>query len=306
VNFRQLKLFREVARRGSFSAAARALRISQPAVSMQVKDLQRQLGVALYRTDGGRTALTEAGRVLADYTERLLQLAEEAEQRLAELRDRESSVLRISTTKTIATYFLPKVMGAFKALHRGVGIRLEMGSNSWATESVVKRLSDIGLVVSTPHTDDLERMTIFEDDLVILVPPAHRLAGTGADGVVLDLSGETLILREEGSRTRQAVDDALRAHAIPVGQTMEVGDVEAIKNAVKAGLGITILPAIAVHDEVIAGSLVALPFLGGRIRLRFEAVYRQDATPPALAFLQALAPAGGKLAHGVPGAKGTT
>ncbi|MBI1894186.1 MAG: LysR family transcriptional regulator [Candidatus Rokubacteria bacterium] len=103
MNLKQLQVFQEVAKCGSFTAAARTLGVSQPAVSMQVKAFQDSLGITLYRTDGKHLVLTEAGRLLADYADRIFQLATEAERQLAALRDLQSDNLRISTTKTIAT-----------------------------------------------------------------------------------------------------------------------------------------------------------------------------------------------------------
>lgn len=290
MNFNQLRVFYEVARRGGFTPAGRRLGISQPAASMQVKALQESLGVRLYRTDGRSLVLTEAGRLLVDYAERLFLLADEAERRLAALREMQSDNLRISTTKTIATYFLPRVMGAFKSLHRGVSIRLDMGTNAWAIETVLTRVSDLGLVVNSPESGELARLTIFEDELVLIMPPSRPLARGRRDDSP-DLAAETLIVREEGSRTREATEAALREAGLRVGQTMELADPEAIKNAVRAGLGVSAISGIAVQEEVKAGTLVALPFLGGRVRLRFEAIHRRDVHSPVMdAFLKALVP----------------
>lgn len=292
MNLKQLQVFQEVAKCGSFTAAARTLGVSQPAVSMQVKAFQDSLGIILYRTDGKHLVLTEAGRLLADYADRIFQLATGAERHLAALRDLQSDNLRISTTKTIATYFLPRVMGAFKSLHRGIGIRLEMGTTEWAITAVLTRVSDLGLVVNSPESSELVRITIFEDPLVLIVPPSHPWARRKS-AHPLDMTTETLVLREKGAKTREATEAAIRDRGLRVGQIMELADPEAIKSAVRAGLGVSIISTIAVQEEVRTGTLVAAPFLGGSVRLRFEAIHRKDVHSPVMdAFLKALVPQG--------------
>ncbi|MBI1894185.1 MAG: hypothetical protein HYS14_08760 [Candidatus Rokubacteria bacterium] len=164
-------------------------------------------------------------------------------------------------------------MGAFKSLHRGVSIRLGMGTTGWAIAAVLTHASDLGLVVNSPESNELVRITIFEDPLVLIVPPSHPWARRKS-AHPLDMATETLILREKGSKTREATEAAIRDRGLGVGQIMELADPEAIKSAVRAGLGVSIISTIAVQEEVRAGTLVAASFLGGSVRLRFEAIHR--------------------------------
>lgn len=288
VNLNHFRVFYEVGKTGSFTAAAKVLGVTQPAVSMRVRALERMLGTTLCRTNRKQVVLTEAGRLLLDYAQRIFQLTEEAERQVRILRDTAAQTLRISTTKTIAAYFLPRVMGAFKDLHHGVSIRLDIGSNAWSTEAVLTGVTDLGLVVNALDHRDLERTLIFDDELVLLVPPDHPFAHRPPGGVP-NLASETLILREPGSKTREVTESILQEAGIPIGQTMELADVEAIKSAVRAGLGLSLMASIAVHDEVQNGTIMAVPFMDGRVFLRFEAIRRRDRNSPVLeAFLQAL------------------
>lgn len=275
MNFKQLRVFYEAVRGGSFTAAAHKLGVSQPAISMQVKELEKALEVRLYHRDGRQIVLTEAGHLLMHYADRLFRLADEAARQLIAIRDRNSQTLRLSTTKTLATYFLPKVMGAFKGLHKGVSIRLDIGTNACAIEAVSSGTSDVGLVVNPTDGPQLVRTPLFEDELVLVAAPFHPMAGHRSMDK-LDLTTETLIVREKGSKTREVAEAALRDRQIPVGQTMELADVEAIKSAVRTGLGLSVVTAMAVQEEVKARTLVAIRFLDGQVRLRFEAIHRRD------------------------------
>jgi len=266
LNFTQLRVFYEVAKTHNFTTAAERLTVSQPAVSLQMKSLEEALGTRLYERDGKRFALTEAGVLLQSYVERIFLLEQEAERQLALLRHEDQDSLRISTTKLIASYFLPAVVGAFKTLHHETGLRLNIGTNAWAIEDVLIGGSDVGVVVNAV-SEELVKTTIHEDPLV-------------------------LILREAGSITRSIVEEALRAKRVKPRRTMELADPEAIKRAVRAGLGLSVITTTAIQEEVRAGTLAARPFQDGQHRMRIEAIYRRgrQLSPTMQAFLEALSP----------------
>jgi len=288
LNFTQLRVFYEVAKTHNFTTAAERLTVSQPAVSLQMKSLEEALGTRLYERDGKRFALTEAGVLLQSYVERIFLLEQEAERQLALLRHEDQDSLRISTTKLIASYFLPAVVGAFKTLHHETGLRLNIGTNAWAIEDVLIGGSDVGVVVNAV-SEELVKTTIHEDPLVLILPPDHPAA---ADDVAVNLERETLILREAGSITRSIVEEALRAKRVKPRRTMELADPEAIKRAVRAGLGLSVITTTAIQEEVRAGTLAARPFQDGQHRMRIEAIYRRgrQLSPTMQAFLEALSP----------------
>ncbi len=288
MNFNQLRVFYEVAKAGNFTAAAKRLSVSQPAVSLQMRALEDTAGVKLYERIGGKPVLTQAGLRLQSYAERIFAIANEAEQQLALMRKTEHKSLSIATTKLIAAYYLPATVGAFKALHQEMNIRLDIGTNSWAIEDVLSGSSDIGLVVNA-ISDELERFVIFEDSLLLILPPNHSAARTGK----VQYEQETMILRERGSRTRAIAEEAFNAKGIVLDQTMELADAEAIKRAVRAGLGISVITAMAVQEEVKAGALAARPFLDGKSTMRIELIYRRERTitPSMRHFMDAFFPA---------------
>lgn len=288
MNFNQLRVFYEVAKAGNFTAAAKRLSVSQPAVSLQMRAFEEAVGVKLYDRVGGRPVLTQAGLRLQSYAARIFAIANEAEQQLAMMRKTSTKSLSIATTKLIAAYYLPATVGAFKSLHQEMNIRLDIGSNSWAIEDVLSGGSDIGLVVNAT-SDELERSVIFEDSLLLILPPKHPAARTGK----VDFLQETMILRERGSRTRAIAEEAFHAKGIVPGQTMELADAEAIKRAVRAGLGISVITAMAVQEEVKSGTLAARPFLDGKSTMSIEVIYRRERTitPSMRYFLDAFFPA---------------
>lgn len=290
MNFNQLRMFFEVAKAGNFTAAAKSLSVSQPAVSLQIRALESTLGIKLYDRVSGRPVLTQAGMRLQSYAERIFAIANEAEQQLAMMREAETNSLRIATTKLIAAYYLPATVGAFKILHQEMNIRLDMGTNSWAIENILAGNSDIGIVVNAV-SDELERSVIFEDSLLLILPPKHPSLKFKNQKIIFE--NETLILREKGSRTRAIVEEALKEHGLRTGQTMELADAEAIKRAVRAGLGISVITAMAVQEEVKSGVLAAKSFLDGKATMRIEVVYRREraVTPAMRYFLEAFFPA---------------
>jgi DNA-binding transcriptional LysR family regulator len=286
LNLNQLRVFFEVAKSGSFTAAAAALGISQPAVSMQIKNFQESLDVTLYRVDGRNLVLTEVGRELFCHAERIFVAARDAEIFLQNLKKDKSILVKISTTRTVATYFLPRIMRLFNSLHRNVQIQLDICTNDQAIEAVIDARSDFAFAVDTPSYPNLVCRTLFTDELIAVSRPTVFLA-TGPDG--LDFTDTVFLHREKGSRTRITIDEMIAANKIKVGQALELADVEAIKSSVKAGIGVTILPAISAQEEIEAGALKGHRIFDGELTLRFDAIYRKsESSPITRAFLSAL------------------
>lgn len=249
--------------------------------------------MTLLERQGGRFVLTEAGEVLYSYAQRIFRLMDEADERLARLKDAHRETLRIATTKTIATYYLPAILRAMKRLHQGARIRLSLESNQDAVDHVLAGQSDVGVVVATAVPKDLISRTIFSNELVVVVPstPAWRKRASVS---IEELKDEPLILREMGSKTREIADALLRAHGVDLSLTTELADVESIKSAVKAGLGISILPKISIETELVDRSLRCLRIAEGNPSMDFCVVFRrgQELAPIVRDFLAALAPPG--------------
>jgi len=286
MNFNQLRAFYEVAKAQSITGAAKRLNVSQPAVSLQIRALENDTGLKFFDRERGRPVLTEAGIRLQGYAERIFAIASEADHELKWMRKEESRSLVIATTKLIAAYYLASTMGAFRSLHSDINMRLDIGENAWAIERVRSGVCDLGIVVN-PGSEHFERFPVYTDVLVAILPPAHESACVSSGDI--DFERETLILREHGSRTRALAEEALRACNRTPKQIIELADAEAIKRAVRAGIGISIITEQAVKDEIENGILASRPFLDGSTSMSIEIVHRKGRllAPPMKHFVSA-------------------
>jgi DNA-binding transcriptional LysR family regulator len=289
ISLRQLEVFVAVAREGSVRAAAGQLHLSQPALSMALAELESQLGADLFDRKRGRLYLSERGRDA-------LPLAQEILERTADLRRSVhghgaalEGELRLGASNTIGNYLVGDLLGAFTAEHPQVAVRLVVGNTDTIARGVLDHGLDLGCVEGAVAQAGIELRPWREDKLVICTRPDHPLARRRrlrSD----DFAGARWILREDGSGTRAMTERVLAA--LPPGQTvLELGQSEAIKQAVIAGLGIACLPEVAVADALKSRRLAALhtPFLDLERRLSW--VLRRSKYHGALvaAFLDSVA-----------------
>tara|TARA_B100000700_G_scaffold45221_1_gene47238 strand:+ start:31754 stop:32680 length:927 start_codon:yes stop_codon:yes gene_type:complete len=262
VSFRQLQVFVTVARSGTVSAASRQLSLSQSATSQALSDLERALEVALFERLGRRLRLNDRGRHLLPQAERLLDGMQEF---VASAREPEGALrgtLTVSASATIGTYLLPPLAGVFGERHPGADLRLRLRNSGEVMTDLLRFEADLGLIEGQCHEPGLASETWCDDQLLVVASPRHSLA------VRQDLDGEALaearwILREQGSGTREVFEAAMApvlqaapSHRLRV--RMELGQHEAIKQAVKAGLGLGCLSRLSVVGELERGELVAL------------------------------------------------
>jgi DNA-binding transcriptional LysR family regulator len=276
----QLRTFRAVAEQLSFSAAALELSISQPSVSYQVKELEAALGVSLLDRLGKRVRLTEAGTVLYDYARRTLALLDEAAMAMEQLRGIERGTLRVGASTTVGIYLIPLALGAYKKRHPNLAVSLEIGSREALQERLKQGVLDLA-VLSPPDVDaDLACTPFMEDELVMVVPAGHPLAG-GRSLTLGDFAGESFLMREEGSGTRLAVETAAARAGVTLRVGMELGSNGAIKHAVEAGLGVAVLSIHAVELERKGGGLVVVDIEGFPILRPWSIVYLRRRHLPA-------------------------
>lgn len=261
----QLRTFRAVAEQLSFSAAAHELSISQPSVSYQVKELEQALGLTLVDRLGKRVRLTEAGRVLYDYARRTLNLLDEAALVMEQMRGVERGTLRVGASTTVGIYVIPLALGGFKKLHPRLAVSLEIGNRDTLQERLKRGVLDVA-VLSPPVVDpDLATAPFMDDELVMVVPLGHPLAGRG--GLTLhDFRHESFLMREPGSGTRLAVEMAARRAGVALNVGMELGSNGAIKHAVEAGLGVAVLSSHAIELERKQGGLEVVDVEGFPIK----------------------------------------
>jgi len=275
INLHQLKIFHTVARSSSFSRAAAELLISQPSVSIQVGELERQLGADLFELVGKSVRLTEAGRVLDDYAARILALIDEARGAVDELKGLRRGRLLLGATPTPGTYVLPPLLGRFKEQYPGIEIILHIKETRRIQEMLLAHELDLGILGGKVGFPDLESSVFLTDELVLVVAPSHRLAALPAVRAA-DLAGEPFILRERGSGNREVVDDALHQAGVHVTPVFELEGAEMVKQAVAANLGISILWRCAVDLDVAAGRLRRVPVDGLEMKRAIWLVRRRD------------------------------
>jgi DNA-binding transcriptional LysR family regulator len=274
-NFHRLRLFLEVAGRGGFSRAAQALAISQPAISAQVALLERRYGQPLVERLPRGLRLTEAGVVVAEYAERIFGLAEEMEVALDDLRGLRRGHLTVGASSTIGEYVLPPLIGRFKALHPDVAVAVRVANTERILAEVRGRQLDLGFVGGRPTGDDLLAEPFDRDEIVPLAAPDHPLAGR-AEVTLGELAAAGLVAREAGSATRATAEASLRGAGLEPQLAMELGSNEAVKRAVRAGLGVGLLSRRAADSELAAGHLVVLDVPAWSCRRELYAIHRRE------------------------------
>jgi len=286
MNLHLLRLFEAVARYQSFSRAAEALHVSQPAVSKGVREFEAQLGAPLLERGPGGVRPTEAGRILLVHARAVFSAEQAAEDALGALRGLRRGTLRIGASTTIATYFLPPLLGAFHRAHPDVDLRLTSANTVTVADLLLRRELDVALVEGPLDPGEILVQPWREDALVFIAAVAHPLANRPGPLPLEALADETIVLRELGSGTRDTAWNALAQAGFTPRRVLEVGGNEVITRVVAAGLGIGILSAVAVADQEALGRLKILPVAGITIRrtLTRLALPNRQPGPAAVAF----------------------
>ena len=256
ITLRQLKVFASVAKHLSFTRAAEELHLTQPAVSMQVKQLEGQLDSALFEQLGKKIYLTEAGEEVYHYSRLISQQLDELETVLANIKGLEYGKLRISVATT-ANYFAPHLLAAFCQLYPGVNVILNVTNRQTLLHQLSENEVDMVIMGQPPVEMDLEAAAFMDNPLVTIAPPDHPLAGQKRIPLQR-LEEEVFLVRETGSGTRIAMQRFFDKHGINITTSMEVSSDEAIKQSVQAGLGLGMMSQDAVQLELSMGKLAIL------------------------------------------------
>ena len=280
VTLRQLRTFKTVADLSSFSLAAQRLKLSQPSVSYQVKELEVALGLPLLDRLGKRVHLTEAGTLIYDYTRRMLDVLEEATVAIEEMRGIQRGTLRVGASTTVGIYLLPAALGAFKKLHPGLVISLEIGTRARVQDQVLRNELDLAVVGPALKDPELAIIPFLSDELVVVAPAGHPFAGKR--GLTLkDIANQPFVMREAASGSRWSLEKAARKAGARLIVAMELGSNGAIKHAVESGLGIAVLSRYACALELASGRLVELNVRGFPIRRDWHIVHLRKRKLPA-------------------------
>ncbi len=281
----KLRIFVAVARTGSFTRAAEALELRQPTVSQQIQVLEHGLHTQLFNRKGRTTVLTPGGTALLGYAERILALAEEAQTATHEAGGLASRTLRLGAGNTLATYILPDLLARLQWERPDVLVQITVGNTNQLLDAVLDGRVELALVGSPIDDERLSVHPFIHDQLVVIVPPDDTLTSRPSLAVA-DLRDQTLLMREAGSALQVSVMALLREHGVEAAHTITLGNLEAIKRSVEVGLGVAIVPEIAVRREVQSGALYALALHDVHDERSFNYVYRRGhvLSPPARVF----------------------
>ena len=283
MDLRQLEIFVKVAELGSFSKAAEALFLTQPTVSEHIRSLEDELGVRLLDRLGRGAVVTKGGALLQGYAQRLLALSREARQAMESFQGRMSGDLLVGASTIPGEYILPGLIGRFKEKFPDIAITLLIGDSQTVTEWVAEGRAEVGVVGARSGPRSVEFRELLPDDIVLIVSAAHPWHGRKQ--VTLDeLRAEPLLLRERGSGTRAALESALAASAADLSAFRvvgEMGSTQAIKQAVKAGVGVSLVSRRAVEDESRSGAVWCLRVKDLKIaRAFYLATHRERSRSP--------------------------
>ena len=274
LTLRQLKVFESVAKHRSFSRAAEALYLSQPAVSMQVKQLEENVGLPLFEQMGKKIFLTEAGQEMFHYSRVIAGQLEEMEGVLGRMKGLDQGRLKITVVST-ANYFAPQLLASFCQRYTGVTVSLDVTNREVLLQQLASNETDMVIMGQPPEGQDLGAESFMENPLVVIASPGHALAGV-KHIQLQQLAEEPFMVREPGSGTRSAMERIFQEHDIAFNAGMVMSTNEAIKQAVQAGMGLGIVSLHTVTLELETGRLAILDVESFPIMRHWFVVHRQN------------------------------
>ncbi|MDP3585529.1 MAG: LysR family transcriptional regulator [Thiobacillus sp.] len=273
ITLRQLQVFEAAARLGGYTRAAESLHLSQPAVSMQIRQLEGQAGMPLFDQIGKKLHLTDAGRTLYSHAQSILAQVQEAQLELEEMRGVRRGQLNITIAST-ANYFAPRLLAAFCQRHPEVKVSLDVSNREHILELLHETDKDLAIMGRPPEPSDLVAHPFMENPLVVIAAPSHTLA-QASNIPLARLNQEAFISREIGSGTRIAVERFFDEAGTRLTMAMEMSSNEAIKQAVQAGLGLGVVSVHTLEMELELKRLVILDVQGFPILRHWYVVHRQ-------------------------------
>jgi DNA-binding transcriptional LysR family regulator len=271
----QLEVFLAVAREGGFSRAAEKLYRTQSAVSQAVRKLETEIGESLFDRSSRDGLLTDAGRVLQEYAERLLNLRENAREALTELRELQKGKLVVGANEFTALYLL-RVLAEFRRLHPAIRIVVQRSLGSQIPDDVRRHNCEFGVLTYDPQDEDLASAVVYSDELIFVVPPQHPLARESSVSI-RQLGAESFVAHIVSSPYREKVIQAFNKYKTPLHMGVELPTLQAIKRFVAMGNGVAFLPEISVEDEIARGELVRIPVQELRVHRKLRLIYRKSA-----------------------------
>jgi DNA-binding transcriptional LysR family regulator len=290
VEFGNLQAFVEAAQRGSFSQAAQALVLTQPALSARIHALERELGVLLFHRMGRGVRLTEAGKSFLPFAERALEAWREGHEAVNAPQKADTGRLQVGTARAIGTYVLPDILQRFQEEHPSIEVHIRTGRSSEVLRMVVDEEVQVGLARSLRHPE-VVTAHLYDEEIVLVTHPGHPFAQRG-EASIYDVAKEPLILYDRESSYFVLIDRVCREAGVVPNVGMNLDSIEATKRMSERGLGISFVPRNGVHRELELGTLALIRIReGSRVTLGTSVIVRraQGYSPAVLAFLEVLA-----------------
>jgi DNA-binding transcriptional LysR family regulator len=289
MNFHQLHIFYTVAEKGSFSAAAQALHMTQPAVTMQIQSLEDYFGTKLLHRSTKKIELSEAGRTLLPHAKRSVELVRQTDEAMSAFTQKLQGRLQLGASLTIGEYVLPRMLGPFAKQYPDISIVMKVMNTTQIMDEILKHQLNFGLIEAPVNHPDMIVEPVMQDELKLIVPAGHDLAERGKVNLE-EVMNYPFVLREEGSGTRQVMEGQLQKKKIDpsdMNVVMELGSTGAVKSAVEAGVGITMLSPSSVQHELALGLVHIVDIRGLEFKRQFYAIHLKSSLLPlsAVAFL---------------------
>jgi len=275
MNLNQLKIFYLSAKLGSLSAAARALYITQPAVTKGIQRLQEYYEIKLFNRFGKKLVLTDAGDALYKIAEKIFELEKNAEESIRDFQQGKKGYVRIHASESFGAYYLPSIIDPFSKSNPNIRISINILPSEQVVENVAGLNNDLGFISYPIEHKKVLIREILEDRLVIIVPPDHDFAGKKYL-TPRDLNGQNMITHEKGSTAQRVVDGFIKKNKISIFIPMELSSNRAVKKAVEDGTGIALISRHVASEEIQMGRLIAISLSGRAIKRKFYLVHHKD------------------------------
>ena len=262
MNINYFKTFITVVEKGSFSDTAKALSLSQPAISFQIQSVEKEYGQTLLDRSGAKVQLTEAGKIFFNYAKQILKLNRALSEAIDELQGVVRGHLALGASTIPGEYIVPKILGQFIKEFPNVEPALEISDTAVILNKIEEHEIDIGFIGASPEPNNLQIEKFVTDHLILILPPNHQLSAKGSVAIE-EILKEPFILREVGSGTRKTIEETLQKHGLSLGslnEVMDLGSTQAVLTAVEASLGISILSKCAAEKALALGTLKTMPF----------------------------------------------
>ena len=283
----QLEYFMRVVQEKSFSKAASRVFRTQPAVSIAVRRLEEEIGLPLLERNQKVPMLTEAGKIVYDYAQRILGLRDEVSQAITELQSLKSGRVRIGANESTSLYLLPELILTYRQQHPDVKVEIVRRPSNRLTRELLERNIDFAVMAFEPVDRELEAFPVLRDELVLIMNPKHSLAGRSSVKIK-ELGNEAFVAHNVNSGSRFKVIEAFAMQHTPLNITLELDTIETIKRFVQKRIGLAFVPRMCVREELERGVLVSVPVRGLTHNRTLWAAHRRGAhfSPAAAAFLE--------------------